>query len=258
MQHYYALLEADEPAAFRVVREHGRSPFFVTCDHAGALVPRRLDSLGLSPQDLQRHIASDIGAAAIAARLAERLDAFLILQPWSRLVIDCNRPPGSLESIVAFCDGARIPGNESVSPVEAMAREREVFWPYHHRIASELAQRKAQRRESILIAVHSFTPRLHGAQRPWHAGVFYNRDPRFARALLRSLRDDAGLAIGDNEPYAASDSTDYTIPVHGEQRGLLHVGIEIRQDLIAAEAGLVEWSELIALALLSARARGAT
>jgi len=256
--HHYTLLEADEPAAFQVVREHGRSPFFLTCDHAGDLVPRRLHSLGVSPQDWQRHIASDIGAAAVASRLAERLDAFLILQPWSRLVIDCNRPPGSAESIVPFCDETRIPGNESVSPFEVLAREREVFWPYHHRIASELAQRDAQQRESILIAVHSFTPSLHGVQRPWHAGVFYNRDHRFAHALLQSLREDAALVVGDNEPYAASDSTDYTIPVHGEQRGLLHVGVEIRQDLIAADAGLVEWSERLAQALSSARVRGET
>jgi len=173
-------------------------------------------------------------------------------------VIDCNRPPRSAESIVPLCGETRIPGNESLSPVEVLAREREVFWPYHHRIASELAQRETHHRESIIIAVHSFTPCLHGVERPWHAGVFYNRDHRFAHALLRSLRDDAALVVGDNEPYAASDSTDYTIPVHGEQRGLLHVGIEIRQDLIAAEAGLVEWSERLAQALSSARARAQT
>jgi predicted N-formylglutamate amidohydrolase len=249
------LLAPDEPAAFRVEREQGQSPFLLTCDHAGALVPRRLHSLGLAAADLQRHIAWDIGAAAVASKLAARLDAFLILQTWSRLVIDSNRPPGSAQSIVTTSEATRIPGNESVSSDEALAREREVFRPYHDRICAELDMRRTQQRQTILIAVHSFTPCFHGQQRPWHAGLLYNRDRRLAEALLPLLRTDADLVVGDNEPYAVSDSTDYTIPVYGEQRGLLHVGIELRQDLIAAEAGQNEWAERLARALSDASAR---
>jgi predicted N-formylglutamate amidohydrolase len=245
------LIAPDEPAAFRVEQEQGASPFLLTCDHAGALVPRSLESLGLSALDLQRHIAWDIGAAAVATKLAARLDAFLILQTWSRLVIDCNRPPGSEQSIVRISEATRIPGNESVSADDALDREREVFRPYHDRTRTELDQRSAQQRRTILIAMHSFTPTLHGEQRPWHAGLLYNRDRRLAQALLRALRAEPGLVIGDNEPYSASDSTDYTIPVHGEQRGLLHVGIELRQDLISAEAGQEEWADKLAHALLS-------
>jgi len=246
------LLAPDEPAAFQVEREQGRSPFLLTCDHASARVPRRLNSLGVSAQDLRRHIAWDIGAAAVATRLATRLDAFLILQNWSRLVIDCNRPPGSPQSIVPLSEATRIPGNESISPDEALAREMEIFRPYHDRIAAELDQRQAQERPTILISMHSFTPILHGRARPWHAGLLYNRDPRLAEALLPILRADADLVVGDNEPYAVSDSTDYTIPVYGERRGLLHVGIELRQDLIADEAGQNQWSERLAQALLTA------
>ncbi|HXC59292.1 MAG TPA: N-formylglutamate amidohydrolase [Steroidobacteraceae bacterium] len=247
-----SLLAPDEPAAFQVEREQGRSPFLLTCDHASARVPRRLNSLGVSAQDLRRHIAWDIGAAAVATRLATRLDAFLILQNWSRLVIDCNRPPGSPQSIVPLSEATRIPGNESISPDEALAREMEIFRPYHDRIAAELDQRQAQERPTILISMHSFTPILHGRARPWHAGLLYNRDPRLAEALLPILRADADLVVGDNEPYAVSDSTDYTIPVYGERRGLLHVGIELRQDLIADEAGQNQWSERLAQALLTA------
>lgn len=232
-------------------REQGRSPFFLTCDHAGALVPRRLESLGVSAQDLQRHIAWDIGAAAVATRLAARLDAFLILQNWSRLVIDCNRPPGSVQSMVPLSETTRIPGNESVSPDDAQAREREIFRPYHDRICTELDRRQAQGQPAILIAVHSFTPCFHGRQRPWHVGLLYNRDRRLANALLPLLRVGEDLVVGDNEPYSVSDTTDYTIPVYGEQRGLLHVGIEIRQDLIADEAGQNQWSERLAQALLA-------
>jgi predicted N-formylglutamate amidohydrolase len=245
----YSLLAPDEPAAFRVERRHGRSPFFLTCDHAGALVPRRLDALGLAAPDLRRHIALDIGAAAVASKLAARLDAFLILQPYSRLVIDCNRPTGSPQSIVTESDGTRIPVNQTLSVVEVRARQREVFHPYHGRIRAELDLRQAQQRQTVLIAMHSFTASLQERPRHWHAGLLYNRDGRLAQSLLRALRSESGLVVGDNEPYAAGDSTDYAIPVYGEQRGLLHVGVELRQDLIASEAGQDEWAARLAHAL---------
>ena len=249
-----SLLAADEPAAFRVEREHGRSPFLLTCDHAGALVPRRLNSLGVSTEDLQRHIAWDIGAGAVAGKLAARLDAFLILQTYSRLVIDCNRPPGTAESIVRLSETTRIPGNQSVSAVDALAREREVFRPYHDRIRTELDTRKAQHRCTILIAMHSFVPSFHGYQRPWHAGLLYNRDRRLADVLLHFLREDPNLIIGANQPYSVDDETDYTIPEYGERRGLLHVGIELRQDLIAERAAQDEWAERLGRALAYASA----
>ena len=244
------LLEADEPAAFRVERPNGQSPFFLTCDHASARVPRKLGSLGVSEEDLQRHIASDIGAAGVAVKLAERLDSFAILSGYSRLVIDCNRRPGIPDSIVRKSEATRIPGNEVVTVEEAEARARELFHPYHDRICTELDLRRAQQRPTILISVHSFTPVFHGVTRPWHAGLLYNRDARLATELLQRLRTEHGLVIGDNEPYAVSDDTDYTIPVHGEQRGLLHVGIELRQDLVATAAGQTEWAERLARALV--------
>lgn len=246
----YQLLGTDEPAAFRVERPEGKSPFFLTCDHASARMPRKLGSLGLTAEDLRRHIAWDIGAAAVADRLAARLDAFAILQNYSRLVIDCNRPPANPQSILRLSEATPIPGNDAVTLDEAAAREREVFRPYHERIRAELDTRRAQRRPVILVSVHSFTPRFHGHQRPWHAGVLYNRDGRLAMALLQHLRADSGLVIGDNEPYSVSDSTDYTLPEHGEKRGLPHVGIELRQDLIGTEAGQGEWAERLARALV--------
>jgi len=245
------LLEPDEPRAFRVERPHGRSPFFLTCDHAGARVPRKLGSLGVSAEDMRRHIAWDIGAGAVAARLAAALDAFAILQTYSRLVIDCNRKPGIPESIVRMSEATRIPGNEIVTVAEAAARAQEIFHPYHDRICTELDIRQAQRRPTALISVHSFTPRFHGKQRPWHAGVLYNKDARLAVEVLKRLRAQSQLIVGDNEPYAVGDTTDYTIPEHGEKRGLLHVGIELRQDLIEHEAGQNEWAERLARALVS-------
>jgi predicted N-formylglutamate amidohydrolase len=243
------LLAADEPAAFRVERGQGASPFLLTCDHASARVPARLHALGVSPQDMQRHIAWDIGAAAVASKLAARLDAFLILQNYSRLVIDCNRPPASAGSILRLSEATRIPGNESLAAEEVRMREQEIFHPYHDRIHAELEARAARSQPTILIAMHSFTPVLHGEQRPWHAAVLYNRDPRLARALLRVLRGESALVLGDNEPYSVGDGTDYTIPVHAERRNVLHVGLELRQDLVADEAGQQAWALRLSHAL---------
>lgn len=244
-----SLLEADEPPAYRVERPEARSPFVLTCDHAGARVPRKLQSLGVSFEDMQRHIAWDIGAGAVTLKLAAALDAFAILQTYSRLVIDCNRLPGVPTSIVRISEATPVPGNAAVTVEEAAAREREIFRPYHDRIRTELDARQRQSRATILISVHSFTPTFHGTPRPWHAGVLYNKDSRLAMELLRQLRAESGLAIGDNEPYSVREGMDYTIPEHGEKRGLLHVGIELRQDLIAAEKGQREWAERLARTL---------
>jgi len=246
-----SLLEADDPPAYRVERSDGKSPFFLTCDHASARVPTKLGSLGVSAEDLGRHIALDIGAAGVAVKLATALDALAILSGYSRLVIDCNRQPGTPESIVRISEATRIPGNETVTVEEAAAREQEIFQPYHDRIRTELDKRRAQQRHTVLISVHSFTPSFHGNSRPWHAGVLYNRDARLATELLQRLRAEATLVIGDNEPYSVGDTTDYTIPVHAEKRGLLHVGIELRQDLVATAAGQSEWAERLARALVS-------
>ena len=212
--------------------------------------------MGVSAEDLQRHIAWHIGAAGVAVKLAELLDAFAILSGYSRLVIDCNRQPGIPESIVRMSEATRIPGNEGVTIEDAAARAQALFQPYHDRICTELDTRRAQQRPTILISVHSFTPRFHGVARPWHAGVLYNRDARLATELLQRLRAEENLVIGDNEPYAVGDSTDYTIPVHGERRGLPHVGIELRQDLVATAAGQSEWAERLARALVSIAGSG--
>ena len=244
-----SLLAADEPPAFHIEQEHGQSPFFIICDHAGARIPRKLGSLGLTATDLQRHIAWDIGAAGVASKLAASLDAFAIFQTYSRLVIDCNRPLDSPSSIVTLSEETAIPGNQGVTPQEAGQREREIFRPYHDRILAELDSRESIGRRTILIAMHSFTPVFKSTVRSMHAGVLYNRDARLAHRLLVELRGDGNLIVGDNEPYRVSDATDYAIPVYGEQRNLLHVEMEIRQDLIVDDAGQTKWAQRMSSAL---------
>jgi predicted N-formylglutamate amidohydrolase len=240
------LLDADEPPPFTVEHADGTSPFFLTADHAGRLLPRRLGDLGVSAAELQRHIAWDIGIAGVSSRLADRLDAFLILQSYSRLVIDCNRSPEVDSSICVQSERTEIPGNRELSPAERALRIAAIFEPYHRRIVAELDRRRAERRPTVLIAMHSFTPVFKGVARPWHIGVLYNRDPGFAHILRDLLEAEGDLAVGDNEPYFISDESDYGIPVHGERRGLPHVELEIRQDLIAEPAGQQAWADRLA------------
>ena len=243
------LLADGEPPPVQLERAAGRSDYFLTCDHAGARIPRRLASLGLPAAELQRHIAWDLGAAAVALKLAETLDATLVMQPYSRLVIDCNRPLHSAESIVTVSERTTIPGNRPLSAAQVEQRRRDIFMPYHACIRAQLDARAQRSQPTKLVCLHSFTPVYLGTPRPWHVGVLYHRDTRMAHALLTALRADASLVVGDNEPYDVSDDTDYTIPEYGERRGLPHVEIEIRQDLIADEAGQHDWALRLARSL---------
>ena len=88
--------------------------------------------------------------------------------------------------------------------------------------------------------------------------VLYHRDPQFPRRLLALLKEEKDLIVGDNEPYSVSDETDYTIPIHGERRGLPHALVEIRQDLIAEESGQRAWALRLARLLRQAHAEVAT
>ena len=222
------------------------SAFFLVCDHAGRLIPRALRSLGLEPEQLTRHIAWDIGAAAVARRLGALLGATTVCQRYSRLVIDCNRPLDAVDSIVTESERIPIAGNHHLDAAAVAARAREVFQPYHEEIRRALDRRRADGRPTVLVTIHSFTPTFLGVPRPWHAGVLHNRDARLAVPLLQALRAEDGLVVGDNEPYAAGELTDYSLVQHGEQRGLPHVELEIRQDLIADERGQEAWAARLA------------
>jgi predicted N-formylglutamate amidohydrolase len=233
-------------------RRHGRSGFVMVVDHASARIPRQLGTLGVAPSELQRHIAWDIGALSVATRVAAALDAPLVAQNYSRLVIDCNRDPKVPTSIATVSEMTEIPGNVGLTEEQRLARRRAIFDPYHEHITSLLDERAAAGRPTILVAQHSMTHVFKGVGREMDAAVLYNRDRRFAGLVLDQLRREPGLVIADNEPYFLSDTTDYTIPRHGEARGIPHVEIEIRQDLLLDESGQVEWAERIARVLREA------
>src|SRR5712672_4592688 len=212
------------------VLEHNaasRSPFLLTCDHYGRLLPQTLGDLGLPASELERHIAWDIGIAGVAEALSKHLDAHLIAQRYSRLAIDCNRPPDAPSSIPRISETTTIPGNEALARDAAETRRRAIFDPYHGRIAEVIDRRGREGFPTVLVSLHSFTPDYAGISRPWHIGTLYQRDTRLPPLLLTALRAEAG-------------------PVHGEARGLMNTGIEIRQDLIADQAGQQQWAARLA------------
>jgi len=249
------LLTAGEPHPVMIARLEGTSPFLITADHAGRTIPQTLGRLGLPDSELIRHIAWDIGIEGTSRFLADALDAFFIGQAYSRLVIDCNRDLAVPTSIVEISEHTEVPGNRQISHADRLRRQEEIFWPYHRRLAEELDRRKARGLATILISMHSFTPVFMSIGRQWHVGVLYNRDPGYARIVLDLLEREGDLVVGDNEPYRVGDLTDYTIPVHGERRGLPHVELEIRQDLIAEEAGQRAWAARLARVLPEALRR---
>ena len=240
------LLGGGDPEPVEVVRSEGTSPFFLTCEHAGRSFPARLGTLGLSGPDLERHIAWDIGAAGVARALSARLDATLVLQRYSRLVVDCNRAPDAADFVVEVSEDTVIPGNRELSEAAIAARASEIFLPYHDRIHDLLEARIAAGRLTVAVSVHTCTPVFHGVYRPWHLGVMYEHDDRLARVMLGVLSEggeETEIEVGDNQPYSMTSDKDYSMPRHGQGRGILHVGFEIRQDLVESESGQREWAE---------------
>jgi len=240
------LLTEQDPPAFECVNLNARSNTVLICDHASNRIPLRLGDLGLGPEPLMDHIAWDPGAAAVARVLSQLLDAPLVLSAYSRLVIDCNRPLESPESIAERSAGIEVPGNCGLTSSQRRQRVDEVFKPYHRAIAALLDARSG--RSSLLLSIHSFTANLGGLRRPWAIGVANRRDRRLADCLVLALREnDVGL-VGDNEPYGIEDAYDYSLPTHGERRGIAHAMFEIRQDGLRDPADAHLWAEHLATA----------
>jgi predicted N-formylglutamate amidohydrolase len=230
------LLGPDDPPAVEVVNPDGAAPLVFVSDHASQAIPKALGSLGLDAAALDRHIAWDIGIAALTRRLAARLDAPAVLAGYSRLVIDCNRHPDDPTSIVTASDGVVVPGNIDLPLAARAARQAACFAPFHRAIATILERKRGAGVVPALISTHSFTPVMAGFRRPWHVGLLWNRDRRVFDRLSAMLGADPAICVGDNEPYSGRAAQGYTIAQHGEAAGLAHVMIELRQDLIGDAA----------------------
>ena len=232
----------------------GASPFVLVCEHAGREIPARLGDRMPAPADLDRHIAWDVGAGDLARSLSDRLDAVLVAQRYSRLVIDCNRPAWSAELAPAVSDGTRIEFNRSLADAEIRRRWEAIHQPFRRAVAAALDRRQ----RPLLVSLHSFAPRLSGGPpRRVEVGLLSRRAPSLAPALAAALgRLAPGLVVRCNEPYRIETDSDYTIPVHAEARALPHVLLEIRSDLIAGAAARRHWTSLLAAALAAAAAAG--
>ena len=234
--------EEPGPPPVEVVNPDGASPWVLLCEHASNHVPARYGRLGLPEAALGRHIAWDIGAAALGRALSAALDAPLFLGGYSRLLIDLNRPPGSATSIPAVSEATPIPGNVGIPAAERAARERAYFAPFRDAVTAQLDGRERAGRRALVLGVHSFTPVFLGEARPWQAGVLYAAAGALAGRIIAGLRRDPALRVGDNEPYRIEAEHDHTVPVHGDGRGVPAALLEVRQDLIADAAGVQEWA----------------
>jgi predicted N-formylglutamate amidohydrolase len=214
----------------------------ILVDHATNRMPTEYGTLGLPPAELERHIAYDIGAGPLGRALAARFNAPAVLSGFSRLLIDPNRGEDDPTLIMRLSDGAVVPGNARVDAKVREDRLARFYRPYHDAIVDMLAKMLAGGRTPAILAVHSYTPVWKGTSRPWHAGILWDMDPRFALPLLEGLRADHSLRVGDNEPYLGALRND-TMYRHGTGRGIAHALLEVRNDLIAEPAGVLEWAD---------------
>lgn len=246
-------MSASALPAFERISAPQPGPLIFLCDHASHALPPTYGTLGLAAPEFKRHIASDIGAAAVTRALAAAFGAPALLGVWSRLLIDLNRGPDDPTLVMKISDGALIPGNAASDGDEVARRIAAFHAPYHAAIEAEIGACQAAGFAPALVSMHSFTPVWRDVPRPWQIGILWDRDARLARPLIAAF-EAAGLVTGDNQPYDGALEGD-TLWTHATARGLPNVLIEVRQDLIADAAGIAAITPVIADALRAALAR---
>jgi predicted N-formylglutamate amidohydrolase len=225
-----------------------KGPWLIACDHASNHVPNEIDngSLGLTKDDMHRHIAYDLGAKGLSQSLGNLLDAPVLCSNFSRLVIDPNRGEDDPTLLMKLYDGTIIPGNHKSDTAELDRRIRNYYRPYHQAYSKLAAKSRA------ILAVHSFTPQLRGhPPRPWEVGVLFGQDRRLADAVIARLRLKENLVIGVNEPYAGHLPGD-SIDQHAQSNNKLNILIEVRNDLIKTISEQNAWARFLAPVLQKA------
>ena len=234
-------IRAEEHDSYCVLAGRADAGLILLCDHAGNAIPSAYGTLGLPPEQLERHIAYDIGAAQVTRRLAAVLGVPAVLTRYSRLLIDPNRGADDPTLIMRLSDGAVIPGNRRVDEAEREWRARLYYAPYHRAIDSVIDQCLASGVPPKLLSIHSFTESWKETPRPWHVGVLWDKDQRLAKPLLEGFYAEGDLIVGDNQPYSGQLEGD-CLWQHATCRGLVNALIEIRQDLIRDAAGQEAWA----------------
>lgn len=248
------VMQGLEQSPADLVNPYGRSDVLLVCEHASNYIPDSFANLGLSEQERLSHIGWDIGAADLARKLSEALDASLILQHYSRLLYDCNRPPSEPSAVPPLSEVTEIPGNKDLTPEQQEYRVKGIYEPFHNAIAAQIAERKAAGRNTVLVTIHSFTPVFMGQPRAVQLGVICHEDNAFAGDFLRVAQkyaelNNSGFDIRMNEPYGPSDPVLHMVTRHGDDQQLPNVMLEVRNDLVSAEEGQDTWAALIAATL---------
>lgn len=218
------------------------SGLLLLCDHARNQVPEEYGDLGLPKAQFERHIGYDIGVRPLTLELARRLNAPALLTTFSRLLIDPNRGEDDPTIVMRLSDGAVVPGNGKIDALERQNRIERFHRPYHDLIETTLDDMVQAGPPPVIISIHSYTPVWRGGPRPWHAGILWDSDPRAVRPFIDQLSADPDMVIGNNEPYDGALKND-TMYRHATKRGLAHALLEVRQDLIADEAGVKSWAD---------------
>lgn len=240
------LIGPGDPPVVTHLNPDGSARALLLADHAGAAIPKTLNRLGLGDVPLERHIAFDIGSRVVTERLSKLLNAPALIHGYSRLLIDPNRELHDPTSICVISDGVVVPGNRDLTAADAAARAKAFYHPYHEAIGAEIDRLTVRDGPPAIVSIHTFTPLLRGAERPWHVGILWDQDGRIPTPLIQALRQDRTLVVGDNEPYSGRHRHGNTIESHAFPRGLPNVLIEIRQDLVATDADATAWAEKLA------------
>lgn len=234
-----------EQSAFGILGGDLRQNLVLIADHARNSVPEDYGDLGLPASEFERHIAYDIGSEELTRKLSARLNVPAVYSKFSRLLIDPNRGKDDPTLIMKISDGAVVPGNINVNATERQNRIKRFYQPYHDGIDQVLDRAADIGVRPFILSIHSFTPSWKGVPRPWHAGILWKNDGRFSLELLAALRNQPGLIVGENEPYAGGIAGD-SIDTHAYSRELPAALIEIRQDLVSDQAGVDEWVNRLA------------
>ena len=233
-------------APFEIVNPQGKTAMVIVCDHASNALPPDIGDLGVSAENMERHIAWDIGAAPIALRLAEIFDAPAVLSGTSRLVIDCNRKLHDPTLIPVESDHVPVPANEGLTPEQRLYRVDSYFHAYHEACRKIIGGKLGKGERPLFLSIHSMTERMNGTYRPWEISFSSNKNRRATAPVLNVLKERSDLTIGDNEPYDMDPEQDYSTPEHALSRGLDYIQVEFRQDLVATRKGQDRFAEIFA------------
>ncbi len=234
--------------SFDILNKDGDPVFIFLCDHASNALPAAYGNLGVREDEFKRHIAWDIGAGPVTRALSDRFKSPAIVANYSRLLIDLNRGVDDPTLIMKLSDGAIVPGNHHVDADEVQKRVEEYYLPYHQAIDDAIDGALAQGQVPALVSIHSFTESWKDLRRPWHVGILWDRDNRMSEPLIRHFSEDPDMIVGDNQPYTGELAGD-TCYTHGTLRGVPHALLEIRQDLISDEVGVLSWVDRLERAL---------